>query len=443
MALRPFVSVSALAAIAALVLAVPAGAETLVFQGAKVYPVTGPPLDPGVVVVEDGHIRAVGRAGEVEVPAGATVRDLAGKVLVPGLVDTHSHIGDIEGADSSATLHPELRLLDELDVRADSLKRALAGGITTVNVMPGSGVLMSGQTVYLKLRAEPHRVEDLLFCTDPLTEVCGGMKMANGTNSLRDKPPFSGTRARSAALVRELFVKALAYRDKLRRAGDDEEKRPDRDLGLEAVLEVLDGKRIVHHHTHRADDILTVLRLAREFGFKPVLHHVSEGWKVAEEIAAAGAPCSVIVLDAPGGKLEAVDLRWETGRRLVEAGADVAFHTDDYITDSRLFLRSAALAVRAGLPADKALEGLTLAGARMLGLADRLGSLEAGKDADLVVLSGEPFSTYTRVEETWVEGKKVFDRGVPEDRRFAVGGFGVYRPEWGHLGEHGEERSAP
>ncbi|MGH9380538.1 MAG: amidohydrolase family protein [Thermoanaerobaculia bacterium] len=404
-----------------------------VFTGATIYPIAGPPIENGALVVQGGKIQAVGAQGEVRAPSGAEVHDVTGKVLMPGLVDTHSHLGDVAGGDRSAALHPEVRTLDAVDMRADNFHKALAGGITTINVMPGSGHLMSGQTTYLKMRAGAARIEDLLFCDDPLTDVCGGMKMANGTNSQHDpQPPFPGTRGKSAALVRELFVKAQEQGRKLEHAGDDADKRPERDLGLEAVLEVLDGRRVVHHHTHRHDDVLTVLRLAEEFGFRPVLHHVSEAWRVADEIAAAGAPCSIIVLDAPGGKHEAVFIRWENGAALEKAGADVAFHTDDAITDSRFFLRSAGLAVRAGMSREKALEGLTLAGARMLDLDDRLGSLEAGKDADFILLSGDPLSVYTKVEQTWVEGAKVFDRAREEDRRYAVGGFEVYRGDMGH-----------
>ncbi|HET6272018.1 MAG TPA: amidohydrolase family protein, partial [Bacteroidota bacterium] len=175
------------------------------------------------------------------------------------------------------------------------------------------------------------------------------------------------------------------------------------------------------------DDILTVLRLAKEFGFRVVLHHVSEGALVAKEIAEAKAPCSIIVIDSPGGKLEAINLAYETGAILEKAGVDVAFHTDDGITDSRLFLRSAAFAVRAGMTRPKALEGLTLAGARMLDLDKRVGSLAPGKDADFAILSSDPLSVYTHVEQTWVEGQKVWDRANPEDRKYAVGGFQVFR----------------
>ena len=348
--------------------------------------------------------------------------DLAGHTVLPGLVDTHSHIGAVSGGDSSAPIQPDVRVLDAIDVRASSVSRARAGGITTVNIMPGSGHLLSGQTVYLKLRAGT-TIDELAFAvTDG--RFLGGLKMANGTNSLRPASPgpFPGTRAKSAALVREQFVKAIEYRDKVRAAAGDATKLPPRDLGLEAIVEVLDGTRIVHFHTHRHDDILTVLRLGKEFGFTPVLHHVSEGWKVANEIARAGASCSLTVVDSPGGKLEAMDMSLGTAAVLAKANVPVAFNTDDFITDSRLLLRSAALAVRAGLPRDKAIEGLTLAGARMLGLSARVGSLTTGKDADFVVLSGDPLSVYTRVEQTWVEGRKVFDLANPADHLIAVGG---------------------
>lgn len=397
-----------------------------VFRGALIYPIAGEPIENGVLVVQGGKIVAVGKAGEVAVPQGAVEHDVRGKVIMPGLVDTHSHIGRGDGGDASATLHPSVRILDAIDPRASNFKKALVGGITTVNVLPGSGHLMSGQTVYLKLRKNANTIEEMLFVKDPTNDIAGGLKMANGTNPLRPFP-FTGTRGKSAAAVRALFIKAQEYRDKIKAAGNDKEKLPKRDLEMECLVQVLDGKRIVHHHTHRHDDILTVLRIAKEFGFRVVLHHVSEAWKVAKEIAEAKAPCSIIVLDSPGGKLEAVDIRFENGKVLEEAGVDVAFHTDDGITDSRLFLRSAGLAVRAGMSRKKALEALTLAGARMMDLQDRIGSLEKGKDADFIILSGDPFSVYTHVLETWVEGEKVYDRNNPDDYKYAVGGFGVYR----------------
>jgi imidazolonepropionase-like amidohydrolase len=205
------------------------------------------------------------------------------------------------------------------------------------------------------------------------------------------------------------------------------------------MLEVLSGKRMVHFHTHKANDIITAIRLSKEFGFRVILHHTSEGWKVADEIAKAGVPCSIINIEAPGGKMEAMQLTLKTGALLEKAGATVVFHTDDGITDSRLFLRTGALSVRNGMSRDKALEGLTITGARLLDLSSRIGSLEKGKDADFIVLSGDPFSLYTKVEQTWVEGLKRYDISNPADKAFLLGGFGVYSTDRSEFHHHGDE----
>jgi imidazolonepropionase-like amidohydrolase len=404
------------------------------FTGATVIPVSGPAIPDGVLVVHRGKIVAVGARGSVRIPADARTIDAAGKFIMPGLVDSHSHIGGGAGADASAPIQPDVRLLDAVDVRDAGIKRARAGGVTTANVMPGSGHLLSGQTLYLKLR-DGRTVENLLI-RDAQGRMLYGIKMANGTNPLRSGAaagPFSGTRGKSAALVREQFVRAQDYREKVRRAGTDRLKLPPRDLALEQLADVLDRRLIVHFHTHRHDDIMTVLRLQKEFNFRVVLHHVSEGYKVAEEIARAGVGSSIIVLDSPGGKLETADYSIETGPALERAGALFGFHTDDYITDSRLFLRSAGLAVRYGLPRDRALYAMTMANARLLDLQDRVGTLERGKDADFVVLSGDPLSVYTHVLETYVEGVRVFNRADPRDRLYATGGYGAGRSQQVHF----------
>lgn len=402
------------------------------YTGAQIIPISAPPIENGVLVVHRGKIVAVGARGATQIPAGARVTDATGKVIMPGLIDTHSHIGGGSGGDGSAPIQPDVRILDSINARDTGLQRAQAGGITTVNVMPGSGHLLSGQTLYLKLR--DGKVIDDLLIRDAGGNIAGGIKMANGTNSLRpgSSGPFPGTRAKSAALVREQFLKAQDYRDKVRRAKGDPAKLPARDLALEALIEALEGRRVVHFHTHRHDDILTALRLAKEFGFRIVLQHVSEAWKVADEIARAKAPASVIIIDSPGGKLETMDISYGNGLALERAGALVGFHTDDYITDSRFFLRSAGLAVRAGMSRDKALSAMTMAGAQMLDLQDRVGSIEAGKDADFIILSGDPLSVYTKVLETYIEGVKVFDRNNPQDRLYAVGGYGAGRDQAVH-----------
>ncbi len=390
------------------------------YVGARIIPVTAPEIEDGVLLVKGETIAAVGKRGEVVIPEDAEVIDLKGKVLFPGLVCTHSHIGKVQGGDGSSPIQPGVRVLDSIDVLDSTFEKARAGGITMANLMSGSGHLLSGQTAYLKLR-DGKTIEDLAVRNED-GSMAGGIKMANGTNSIRGSGGSPGTRGKSAALVRAQFIKAQRYREKLAKGGDDP---PERDLAMEALVEVLEGKRVVHHHTHRHDDIITVLRLKKEFGFKVVLHHVSEAWKVADEIAEAGVSCSIIYLDSPGGKLEARDLEWKNGAELEKRGVLTAFHTDDPINDSRWFLRSAGLAVRSGMSRQKALEAVTIAGAEMMDQAGQTGSLTAGKKADFIVLNGDPLSIYTRILETHVEGKKVFDLDNPEDKLWAEGGFGA------------------
>ena len=406
--------------------------QPIVFKGALIYSMNGQPIDRGVLVVRKGKIISLGNA-DTKLPADAVIQDVTGKVILPGLIDTHSHLGGPEGGDGSAALNPDARALDAINPSSDGFKKALAGGITTINIMPGSGHLMSGQTVYVKMRPAK-TIEEMLVVNEK--GVYGGMKMANGTNSIRSSSGFPGTRAKSAAMVRELFLQAVEYKNKITKAGKDSSKMPERNLRLEPLVEVLDGKRIVHFHTHKANDIITAIRLSKEFKFRMVMHHLSEGWKVANEIAKAGVPCSVINIEVPGGKMEAVNLSLGTGAALEKAGVPVVFHTDDGITDSRLFLRSAALAVREGMSKEKALEAVTIAGARMLDLSSKVGSLEKGKDADFIILSGDPFSIYTKVEQTWVEGEKRWDIQNPADKAFLTGGYGVYSTDRSEFHHH-------
>ncbi len=415
----------------------------LALRGARILPVDGEPIPSGTIVIRGGKIEAVGSVEAVAIPPGAEVRDLAGRTVIPGLVDTHSHIGiyplpaveaNSDGNEMTGPTQSIVRAVDAIWPSDSGIRMALAGGLTTANIMPGSGNVIGGQTAYVKLRGRT--VEEMLISVAPEgggAAIAGGLKMANGENPKRSyggRGETPATRMAIAALQRAAFSKARDYRVKLRRAAegraaDKDKDPPDRDLALEPLVEVLEGRRIVHFHSHRADDIASALRLGKEFGFTPVLHHVTEGYLVAEEIAKAGAPASVIVLDSPGGKHEAARFTPENGAILERAGVKVAFHTDDPITSSRHFLRTAALAVREGMSEAGALRALTLSGAEMLGLARRIGSIAPGKDADLAVLSGPPFSVYTQVLETYIEGERVFERSRPGDLRHATGGFAV------------------
>jgi imidazolonepropionase-like amidohydrolase len=414
----------------------------LVYRGARIYTAAGQAIERGTLVVQAGKITAVGPEASIAIPPGAVVRDLSGKTIIPGLVDTHSHIGifgrpgvgaSADGNEMTGPVQPGLRAIDAINPDDPGIRMALAGGVTTANIMPGSGNAIGGQTLYVKLRGAV--VEAMRLLTGM---VLGGIKFANGENVIglytkKGQAPF--TRMKTASLQREQLVKARAYQGqwaayrKAVAAGKDSVTPPERDLGLESLVEVLERKRTVHFHCHRADDIMTAVRLADEFGFEVVLQHCTEGYRVAEELAKRGIAVSLTLVESPGGKPEVLGLLEENAAILFKAGVKVAINTDDFITESRFFLRTGAIAVRGGIPEDAALKALTLHGAQMLHLDDRCGSLEKGKDADFVVLSGAPFSVYTQVLETHVEGVKVFDRSRHEDWCYQAGGFALPRPE--------------
>ncbi len=409
--------------------------HALVVRGAKIYPISGSPIDNGVLVVLGGKIEAVGPASSIAIPADAYVVDATGKILMPGIVDSHSHIGiignppvtaNVDANEDSGPLQPQLRAIDAINPATAGIRIATAGGITTANIMPGSGNVIGGQTAYVKLRGKT--IEDMI-----IPGTIGGLKMANGENpkhyGRRDQAPM--TRMDVAALARQEYTKAQEYKrkwddyNKAVAAGNKEAKPPERDLAMEPLVQVLEGKRIVQHHTHRADDIMTVVRIAEEFHYRVVIHHGSEAYLVADELAKRHIPVTLTIVDSPGGKLEAINVNEHAAAILEKAGVKVAINTDDDINSSRFIIREAALAVRGGMSEEGALRALTINAAEMLDLGDRIGTLEKGKDGDFILLSGPPLSVYTKVLETWIEGEKVFDRGNPADLHYATGGYDV------------------
>jgi len=418
-------------------LAIAAHAATHAFVGATLHPVDQAPVPDGVLLVSDGRIAAVGARSSVDIPVGAEVHDLSGRHVIPGLIDLHSHIGGGRLHEALGVTMPAVAAVDAIDPTHASIQRAQAGGITTANIMPGSGKLMGGQTAYIALR-DTAVVDEMLLCSGPArgvpadapqrrAQVCGGVKMAAGTNP---QGPGGDPRSRMGAAF--LQRKALQQgRERLtawtRWAETPEQKREPMapDLDGDALADIVSGARTVHLHAHRADDIVTGLRLREEFGIDLVLQHGSEGFKVADRIAAAGVPVAINVLDTPGGKEETLERRLDNPALLHAAGVEVALITDDPVQDSRLLLRTGGLAVRGGLPEDIALRALTLTPAGIMGIDADTGSLQTGKEADLVVLSGPPFSAWTLVEQTWVDGEQVFDRADPAQVRFATGGDAV------------------
>jgi imidazolonepropionase-like amidohydrolase len=410
--------------------------RTVVFRGAKVYPASRPPIERGVIVVTDGKIQAVGAEKKVSIPRDAMVVDVSGKFIIPGIVDSHTHIGiesrppihaNADQTENTGPVQPGMRAVDSIWPGDPGIRLAQAGGVTTANIMPGSGNVVGGQTAYVKLHG--HTIEEML-----IPGTIGGMKMANGENpkhyGQRGQTP--ATRMGEAALERRLYVRAQEYKrtwddyNQAKATGKADAKPPQRDLDIEPVVEVLEGKRIVHHHTHRADDIMTIIRLSEEFHFRVVIHHGTEAWKVADELARHKVPVSLIIIDSPGGKQEMIDYNPQGAAILEHAGVKVSIHTDaEFVNGSRFLLREGAMAVRGGMTEAGALRALTLNAAEILDLGDRVGSLDPGKDADLVVLSGPPFSVYSKVLATYIGGEKVFDLSRPQDRHYSTGGFAV------------------
>ena len=406
----------------------------LAFKVGRLHPASSEPIDKAVLIVQDGKITAIGKQGEIAIPKDAIVNDLPDMVIIPGLVDTHSHIGvysrpgvaaNSDGNEMTGPVQSGIRALDAVNADDPGIKMAVAGGITTANIMPGSGNVIGGQTVYVKLRGKT--VEEMRIVDD---KTLGGLKMANGENpkgyGKRGLAP--ATRMKVASLQREQFIKAREYQQKwqkYRDSKDDKVSAPDVDLNMESLVEVLEKKRTVHFHCHRADDLMTAVRIAEEFGFDLVLQHATEGYRVIDDLVKRKIPCSLTLVDSPGGKLEVMGLLEENAAILDKAGVLVAINTDDSVTESRFFLRTGSIAVRGGMPEEAALRALTINSAKMLKLDHRVGSLEKGKDADFVILSGAPFRASTIVLKTYIDGVPRFDRGIKRDWSYQAGGFAL------------------
>jgi imidazolonepropionase-like amidohydrolase len=380
----------------------------LAIVGGRVVPVAGPPVEDGVVLVADGRIQAVGR--DLRVPEGAERVDAAGKVVLPGLVDAHTHLGVHEEAEGWAgqdtnemtdPVTPQVRALDAINPADLGFADAVAGGVLTVNVNPGSGNPIGGQSA--AIRSAGRTVDEMLL------RAPSGLKSALGENPKRvygDRKQLPSTRLGTAAVIRDALVKARNYLDKLGR-GDDGEP-PERDLRWEALGLVLAGEIPWRQHCHRADDIATALRLADEFGYRLVIDHGTEAVLLADRLAERGVPVLIGPLLTSRSKVELRNRSLANPGRLAAAGVELGIITDHPVVPIHLLHVQAALAVREGLDPAAALRAVTLTPARVLGLDDRLGSLEPGKDATLCVWSGDPLDARSRVEVAWIEGRQVF-----------------------------------
>jgi imidazolonepropionase-like amidohydrolase len=379
----------------------------LAIVGGRVIPVAGAPIEDGVVLVNDGRVEAVGR--DVRVPDGAEWVGAAGKVVLPGLVDAHTHLGVHEEAEGWAgqdtnemtePVTPQVRALDAINPADLGFADAVAGGVLTVNVNPGSGNPIGGQAA--AVRSAGRTVDDMVL------RAPSGLKSALGENPKRvygDRKQLPSTRLGTAAVIRDALVKARNYLDKLGR-GDD--PPPERDLRWEALGLVLSGEIPWRQHCHRADDIATALRLADEFGYRLVIDHGTEAVLLADRLAERDVPVLIGPLLTSRSKVELRNRSLTNPGRLAAAGVELGIITDHPVVPIHLLAVQAALAVREGLDPAAALRAVTLTPARVLGLDDRLGSLEPGKHATLCVWSGDPLDARSRVEAAWIEGRQVF-----------------------------------
>src|SRR5580693_1251173 len=382
--------------------------------GARIVPVTGDAIDGGTILIDAGKIVAVGGPG-LEVPADADVVDAAGKWVLPGFIDAHAHGGVHEeaegwaGSDTNEMTRPVtayVRALDAINPADQGFRDAIGGGVLAVNVNPGSGNPIGGQTAAVKCWG---RVVDQMVLREP-----SGMKSALGENPKRvygERKETPSTRLGTAAVIREAFVQASNYLAKLAAAEQQppsERKPVDRDLGLEALGRVLRREIPWRQHCHRADDIATAIRISREFGYQLVIDHGTEAHLLADLIAEQDIPVIIGPLFTSRSKVELRNRSLANPGRLAAAGVMIAITTDHPVVPINFLIHQASLAVKEGLDPEIALQAVTINPARILGCADRIGSLSVGKDADLVIWSGDPLDVMSRAERAFLDGREIY-----------------------------------
>ncbi len=418
---EPAVSTEELAAAVAVFRGPAREMDTFAITNADVWTVSGETIEKGTVVVSDGKIQAVGR--DVSIPGDAEVIDAQGGALIPGIIDAHSHIA-IEGGVNEGTLAVTsmVKIKDVLNPDDVNIYQALAGGVTAANLLHGSANPIGGQNAVIKLRWGSD-AEGLIFEGAP-----EGIKFALGENPKRSNMGGFGipqrypqTRMGVMDVIRQAFTEAQEYQKEWARYADSGGAYPPRrDLRLEALVEIMEGERLVHSHSYRADEILQLMRVAEEFGWQvATLQHVLEGYKIADEIAAHGAGASTFS-DWWGYKVEAYDAIPHAAALMAERGVLVSINSDSG-EEMRHLNQEAAKAVKwGGADPIAALAMVTLNPARQLRIDDRVGSIEVGKDADLVLYDGDPLSMLSVVQKTFVDGDLYFDRQLDRKRQATI-----------------------
>ncbi|HEV2781695.1 MAG TPA: amidohydrolase [Actinophytocola sp.] len=381
------------------------------FVGGHVVPVAQAPIEDGTVLVDGDKIVAVGSAAEVDVPDDAEIVDVSGSWLLPGFVEAHGHVGVLEegehwvGEDANEKTDPNgarLRALDGINPDDEGFRDALSGGVTTIVVKPGSANPIGGQTVAVKSWG---RAVDEMVIREPVS-----VKSALGENPKRiygEQRKLPSTRLGVAAVIRDAFTKAQDY--KLRRQHAERVGEPmERDTTLEVLVRVLDGELSWSQHSHRADDIVTAIRLSEEFGYRLVIDHGTEGHLIADLLADKGIPVVIGPLLIGRSKVEVRRRSLRNPGILARAGVKIAITTDHPVVPIHFLVHQATLCIKEGLDADTALRSITVNPAEILGLDDRVGALRPGLDADLVVWSGDPLDVMSRAMRVFIAGREVY-----------------------------------
>jgi imidazolonepropionase-like amidohydrolase len=395
--------------------------------GGYVVPVDGEPIEGGTVLIDNGKIVAVGGQAEVDVPEDAALVDASGAWVLPGFIDAHAHLGVHEegegwsGNDTNEMTDPNgarFRAIDGIDPFEIGFDDALAGGVTSVVIKPGSGNPIGGQTVGVKTWGRT--ILDMVFAESV------SVKSALGENPKRvygEKNQTPSTRLGVAATIREAFTKARNYA--AQRAHAESEGKPfDVDLTLETLTRVLDGELAWDQHTHRADDIVTAIRLAEEFGYRLVVNHGTEGHLIADVLAEHDIPVIFGPLFTTRSKVELRHRSLRGAGIMARAGVRLAITTDHPVVPINFLVHQATLCVKEGLDPETALRALTVNPAAMLGLEDRVGALKPGLDADVVIWSGDPLDVMNRAMRVFVKGRPVYHfdeaagEGVVAQRRY-------------------------
>jgi imidazolonepropionase-like amidohydrolase len=382
----------------------------LAVTGGMILTMAGRVIEKGTLLVDNGKIHKV--EDGIVTPQDAEIIDVAGKVVMPGMIDAHSHLGIVEeiyreeGDDCNEItdpITPHLRAIDAINPADVGFRDALAGGVTTVVTGPGSANIIGGEMAALKTHGT--------VVDDMIVRFPAGLKAALGENPKRSygrEKKAPATRMASAAILREALVRGQEYIKKASTDTAGQVKVFEKDLKMEALARVLKREVPLRVHAHRADDIMTAVRIAREFQVDLVIEHCTEGHMVAGKLAELGIPAIIGPVITNRAKVEMQGLALHTARVLSEAGVRFAIMTDHPVVPIQYLAFSAAMTVRGGLTADAALRAVTIDAAKILRLERRLGSLEPGKDADFVVMDRHPFDMFCRVEQVFINGVKVY-----------------------------------